>query len=75
MLIAEFVRINARLLKTLSDYGIKISDYKYVELFRDFVKMRENGDKTTYIVVALSEKYKLSETSVYRILRRFKVAI
>lgn len=75
MLVAEFIRINAKLLKTLSDYGIKMDDYKYVDLFRDFVEMRTNGDKTTYIVVKLAEKYKLSETSVYRVLRRLRITI
>jgi Mor family transcriptional regulator len=34
--------------------------------------MHRNGDKVSYIVAALSEKYAVSERKVYGLLKRFQ---
>ena len=72
---AELLKIGAKILETLSKCDIKISDYKYLPLYSDFEEMERAGEKTTYIVAILSERYKLGEASVWRILKRFKHTI
>lgn len=69
MTIYEILSFNKELLHRLSDVGIKTGDYKYVDLFRDFTKMIREGNKTTYAVAVLSDKYRISERKVYDVIR------
>lgn len=72
MMVANFIKISYGTMKLLSKYGIRMSDFKYVELFSEYERMVEEGSKVSYIVAVLSQRYALSESSVYRILKRFK---
>lgn len=75
MKVGEFLAICEDILKLLSKYNVKMSDYQYTELFSDYKRMCEEGYKVTYIVICLSEKYSISEASVYRILHKFRRTI
>ena len=57
MTIYEILSFNKELLQRLFNAGIKASDCLYVDLFNDYIQMRTTGEKTTYIVAVLSEKY------------------
>lgn len=70
MTIYEILSFNKELLQRLSESGIKTSDYRYVDLFRDFTQMVREGNKTTYAVAVLSDKYSISERKVYDVIRR-----
>lgn len=71
MNIYEAIKINEKFLKLMSKYGIKANDYKYIELYEDYKKMKAGGDKVTYISSVMSNKYGMSERSVFRIISRF----
>ena len=71
----ELVKISKGILKLLSNLDVKIDDYKYVDLFDEYETMAKNGDKISYIVTFLSQKYNISEASVYRLIKRFKNTI
>ena len=45
--------------------GIHIEDVSYVGLYKEYIRMKKDGCKTTYIVVYLAEKYRISERKVY----------
>lgn len=75
MRVADFVRISAETLKMLSKHGIRTEDFKYTGLFADYERMAGGGDKISYIVAVLAERYAVSESSVWRILRRFKATV
>lgn len=72
MIVADFVKISSETLKLLSKYDIKVDDYKFVDLFQEYEQMLAERNKVSYIVTVLSVKYGISETSIYRILKRFK---
>lgn len=75
MRIADFIRLHKEMMNLLSNYEIKMDDFKYVEMFEDYDAMVKEGNKISYIVSYLSDKYRLSEASVYRVLKRFKTTI
>ena len=52
------------------DSGIHIEDVSYVGLYKEYIRMKKEGCKTTYIVVCLAEKYRISERKVYTLLKR-----
>lgn len=66
----EILRLCPEILKALHKSGSKIDDYRYVELYNDYLDMRKEGDKTTYIVTVLSQRYNLAERTVYKLLKR-----
>lgn len=61
MTVFEILNFNKELLMRLSDIGFKAGDCKYIELYSDYDRMRKSGEKVTYIVSVLSEKYNVSE--------------
>lgn len=68
---AKLLQISAEILKLMSICDLRVTDYKYLELYSEYVKACENQEKRTATILYLSEKYRLSESSVKRIIRRF----
>lgn len=58
------------MLKRLHEIGIRIDDYEYLPMLCEFERMKDSGEKTTYIVAFLSEKYGMSERKVYKLVSR-----
>ena len=72
MKIIEIVKINRELLKNLHTAGVRIEDAKYIDLYADYRRMLANGDKVSYIVIVLSNKYAVSERKVYSLIKHFQ---
>lgn len=74
MTIYKLLSLNKNVLICLSNSGVTLNDYQYIELFEEYTKMFNEGLKTTYIVTVLSDKYKVSERKIYSIIKRVKSA-
>lgn len=72
MKIIEVLKFNRELLLRLYFYGIKNTDVKYIALYSDYESMINREYKKTYIVAALAEKYKVSERTVYNVIKRLE---
>ncbi len=72
MIVYESLKDNRDLLIRLARAGIAIEDVKHLELYEDFVRLRADGLKTTYVVVHLCDQYEVSEATVWRIIRKFQ---
>jgi hypothetical protein len=66
----ELVRLGERLLKSMSDSDIKVTDYKYISLYDKYKEMRKEHYKYWYAIKVLSEEYDISESACCRIVRR-----
>ena len=55
MTIYEILSFNKELLRRLACVGVKTDDFRYVDLFEDYSRMRKAGNKMTYIVAVLSD--------------------
>lgn len=66
----EFLKIGREMLKLMSAFDLRREDYKHIELFEEYAQMRGKGEKVEYILSVLSRRYKLSESTVKRIVRR-----
>ena len=73
MTIFEVLNFNRELLDKLRRMGVRIEDTGYIDLFIDYNNMVNAGDKVSYAVAALSERYGVSERTIYSILKRFKL--
>lgn len=70
MKVVDLIKISRETLKVMSDFGIKIEDWQHISMYEEYLSMREKCEKFRYIMAYLAEKYKLSESSVKRILKR-----
>ena len=64
------LKFSGCMIEQLERAGAKPTDHKYVGLFEDYQKRRENGEKIGYIVACLADQYKVSERTVYDIVKR-----
>lgn len=67
----ELVKVLKAAMMQLEKNGIAISDARYVEMYEDWLRLREEGHKFIYIIHYLSQQYEISKTSVYRLVRKF----
>jgi hypothetical protein len=70
MKVIELVSFNKELLGKIRDAGIRLDDYTYIDLYDEYQAMRRNGEKISYIVAVLSEKYDISERKIYYLIKR-----
>lgn len=71
MTLFEILYFNRELIEKLKNLGINLDDCRYIDLYGDYRRMYCQGDKVTYIVSLLSEKYDVSERKIYSIIKRF----
>ena len=70
MKVVELIKISTETLKMMSNSGIKLGDWQHIGMYEEYLAMRVKREKFRYIMLFLAEKYKLSESSVKRILKR-----
>lgn len=70
MKIVEIIRFGKELLKTMSNYGVKEGDWKYIGLYEEYREMRRKGFKYRFVVMQLSLTHSISKSKVERIIRR-----
>lgn len=75
MIRAELVEFNKELFQKLKLAGVKIDDYKYCELYRDYVKMSAVERSRKVVFLTLSEKYRMSDRQVYNIIKHMKTPV
>lgn len=71
MKIIEIVKINRELLKNLHAAGVRMEDEQFVDLYTDYTAMHQRGEKVSYIVAVLADRYDISERTVYSLVKRF----
>ena len=61
---------SSEMLKRLHECGIRIDDYKYLHMLVEYEDMMLSGEKKTYVVASLSEKYGMCERKFYKVIAR-----
>ena len=64
--------MNKELLKKFQTAGIRMEDVQYIDLFNEYLALVTQGEKVSYIVATLADKYTISERKVYDLIKRFK---
>ena len=66
----DILQIGEKFLKLMSKLDLKRDDYRHIALYEEYMKMRGEGEKVDYIMVRLSDKYGLSESTIKRVIKR-----
>lgn len=72
MKVIEILNLNKELLKNFQKAGIRLDDVEYIDLYKEFQTLQNGGEKVSYIVAILADKYCISERKVYDLIRRFR---
>lgn len=72
MKVIEILNFNRELLKRLQTAGIRLEDAQYIDMYADYETMLAHGDKVSYVVAVLADKYAISERKVYGLIKRFQ---
>lgn len=72
MKIIEVLKFNRELIKRLRMAGIRLEDEQFVDLYNDYTTLLAKGEKVSYIVAILSERYAVSERKVYGLIKHFQ---
>lgn len=66
----ELIKMNQTLLTTLVENKISPKEVQNIKIFEEYREMKAKKHKVGYIVVFLTGKYALSESTIYTLIRR-----
>lgn len=72
MKVIDVLRFNRELLEKIARAGIRLDDIRYIDLFSDYMAMKSQGEKITYIVSILAFRYSISERKVYSLIKHLQ---
>ena len=68
----ELLKFCGCIIEQLEKSGVKPTDHKYLRLFEEYREAKQRGEKISYVVACLAEKYGMSQRAVYNIVRRMR---
>lgn len=72
MKVIEILNLNRELLKIFRKVGIRLDDVQYIDLYNEYKELQSKGNKVSYIVAVLADRYGISERKVYSLIKRFQ---
>lgn len=73
MTIYEALKISGGVIEQIERAGAKASDYKYLRMFEEYAEAVERGEKVSYVVAFLADRYNVSERTVYDVVKRLQM--
>lgn len=67
----ELIKLSKEPIDRLNSAGFRLEDCQYLALYEDYMRMHDAGDKMTYIVSVLHDRYYVCERKVYDLIKRF----
>lgn len=68
----DLLRMNASVIKVFLTNKIRLQDADNLVVFEEYVNMRNRGEKYSYVVGVLAQKYGMTTRSVSNIVQRMK---
>ena len=71
MTVFDLIKVFEGPINVLNDANVNLSDVRYIKLFNEYLRMKKEGHKLTYIVAFLVDEYSVGQATVYRIIEKF----
>jgi hypothetical protein len=68
----ELLKAAASLLHTLEKNEIDAKDVKYLQMYGEYKRLKEEGHKVGYVAYYLSQQYECSVATIYRVAKRME---
>ena len=72
MKLFELLNFHRELLGKLQACGVRLDDIRFIDLYTDYCRMLSDGEKVSYSVMVLADKYGISERKVYSLIKHFQ---
>lgn len=72
---ADLIDFNKETLQKLKRAGIRLDDYKYVDLYHDYEKLSKTEPSRKVVILTLAQKHHLSDRQVYNIINHMKASV
>lgn len=66
----DVLRLCESTLKMLERNGIDARDVWYLDLYREYERLKDEGHKRHYIIAHLADEYNINAATVYRVIKR-----
>lgn len=73
MKVYEVFTMAKPLIEKLTSSGINPKDIQYMDLYDDFLRLKNEGHKVTYIEAYLCEEYGIKKTKFYELTKLFDI--
>ena len=71
----ELLIMNRSMVEVLLSNHININDVQNLQIYEQFIEMKKQGHKVTYITVFLAHKYGMTDRGIYKIIKRLSRSV
>lgn len=71
----ELLIMNRSMVEVLLANHININDVQNLQIYEQFMEMKKQGHKVTYITVFLAHKYGMTVRGIYKIIKRLSRSV
>ena len=71
----ELLIMNRSMVEVLLANHININDVQNLQIYEQFMDMKKQGHKVTYITVFLAHKYGMTDRGIYKIIKRLSRSV
>lgn len=71
----ELLIVNRSMVEVLLANHININDVQNLQIYEQFMEMKKQGHKVTYITVFLAHKYGMTDRGIYKIIKRLSRSV
>mgnify|MGYP001133025081 FL=1 len=71
----ELLIMNRSMVEVLLANHININDVQNLQIYEQFMEMKKQGHKVTYITVFLAHKYGMTDIGIYKIIKRLSRSV
>lgn len=71
----ELLIMNRSMVEVLLANHININDIQNLQIYEQFMEMKKQGHKVTYITVFLAHKYGMTDRGIYKIIKRLSRSV
>ena len=63
------------MMRKLKEAGIRLDDYKYVDMWRDYIEMLKTAESRKEVMLSLADRYGITDRQVYNIIKHLEKKI
>lgn len=71
----ELLIMNRSMVEVMLANHININDVQNLQIYEQFMEMKKQGHKVTYITVFLAHKYGMTDRGIYKIVKRLSRSV
>ena len=71
----DLIEFNKELLQKLNKAGISLEDYRYCDLYKDYLKLSETMGTRKEVILTLAQRHHITDRQVYNILKRLEESV